>query len=184
MKMKWQDISFGALAAWSAIVIGAILTALAVPILSPSLRARQLDDSSQALAGFLQQARFQSIQRGRPVACSIGVQGYRTVLTLDWNLNGGRTQPKGNHFVLPWGLVLLQGGALRKSGTVAFFNPRGGFAFSSARPDEAAPVELSLSQSGFSTSDLREITMTSGGRFKVTRIRRSGSDPVLTSPPV
>jgi len=162
-------------------VIGAILAGLAVPILSPSLRARQLDDSSQALAGFLQQARFQSIQRDRPVDCRVGRQGYQTVLTLDWNLDGGRTQLKGGHLVLPWGLVLLQGGALRKSGTVASFNPRGGFTFRPARSDGAEPVELSLSQSGFSTSDLREITMTSGGRFQVTRIRRSDSDTGLTA---
>jgi type II secretory pathway pseudopilin PulG len=175
MRIKSHDIKFGTLAAWSALAVVSLLAVLAVPMLSPSLRARQLDDSAQDLAGFLQQARNQSIQRGAPVACGIGIQGYRTVLTLDWNLNGRRTQPQGSRLVLPWGLVLLQEGAPRQSGTVAAFNPRGGFTFRSARPGPVEPAVLSLSQSNFSTNSRREISMTSGGLFKITSVAPSGS---------
>ena len=142
MQMILRDLRFGRLAAWGALVVGSALVVLAVPLLSPSLRARQLDDSAQDVAGFLQQARYESIQRGAPLACEAGIQGYRTVLTLDWNLNGGHTHSKGSRLVLPWGLILLQEGALRKSGTVASFNLRDGFTFRSARPGPEEPASF------------------------------------------
>src|SRR5271155_5824306 len=104
MKTK-STKGFSTIAAGIAMTVALFAGALAVPYMSPAMRARQLDNSAQDVASFFQQARSQSVERNAPVACHVEMDGSRTVLTLDWNFNGMKAHPAGEQLVLPRGLV-------------------------------------------------------------------------------
>jgi Tfp pilus assembly protein FimT len=167
MKTKSLTKGFSTIAAGVAVTVASFFVAVAVPQMSPTLRARQLDNSAQEVAGFLQQARTLSVERKAPVACRVEMDGSHTVLTLDWNFNGSKMLRAGQRLELPRGMVLMQAGVLQKSGTLAVFNPRGGVMIGSDRFGSEAPAVLSLSRRGGPTTELREIALTGGGDFKV-----------------
>jgi Tfp pilus assembly protein FimT len=167
MKTK-STKGFGTIAVGISMTVASFLAALAVPYMSPTLRARQLDNSAQEVASFLQQARSSSVERNAPVACRVEMDGSRTVLSLDWNLKGATTHPAGDRLVLPRGLVLTQAGILQKSGAIAIFNPRGGAMLGSVRFGSGSPAVLSLSQRGGPATEVRGIGMTGAGNFEVT----------------
>jgi Tfp pilus assembly protein FimT len=147
------------------VAVGSVLTVLAVHIVAPDVR--QLDRSARDVASFLQEARTESIQRNAPVACRVQMEGDHILLSLDWNLDGKHLQPDGKRLVLPRGVVLLPD-ELRQFGTVALFNPRGGFTFGSAMLGAERLTVLYLSLPDAPTHDRREISMTGAGNLQVT----------------
>jgi hypothetical protein len=149
---------------------GSVLAFFALPALSPAARARQMDQSVQDVATFLQDARLESVRRNAPVICRAETRGHHTVLTLDWNLTRQGPHPGGQSLTLPRGVVVLPD-ELRQSGIIAVFNPRGGYRFG----PQGSPAVL-LWRTGTPNNDRREIEMTSGD-LKVMDTRLAGDRP-------
>src|SRR5579871_1133524 len=106
--MTTSNKKIATIAAGIAMAAGSSLVTLAILNMSPALRARELDNSAQAVAHFLQQAEIKSVGRNRPVACKIEKDGRHMVLQLDWNMNGPKLHPDGDRLELPRGIVLMQ----------------------------------------------------------------------------
>jgi Tfp pilus assembly protein FimT len=158
---------FSTIAAGLAMTAASFIGALAVSSMTPAMRARQLDNSAQDVASLLQRARIASVERNAPVACRLEVDGSRTTLTIDWNLNGPKVHPEGERLVLPRGVLLMQAGVLQKPGVIAIFNPRGGARIGSVTFGSGVPAVLSMSRRGGTTTELREIAMSPTGEFEV-----------------
>jgi hypothetical protein len=169
MSKRPLDRGFSTIVAGLAIAAGSVAL-FAVPNVVSGLHTFQLDHSAQEVASFLQQARTDSVQRDAPVVCRVHTEFGRTVLSLDWDLMGRQVHLQGSRLALPWGVGLLQDGQLQRSGTIAIFNPRGGFTFGAASTRSVARPEgliaVSLKGPG-NTGMVRDIAITGIGDFKV-----------------
>jgi hypothetical protein len=155
-----------------AMMIGsAVLTFLALPMMFPGMRVRQLDNSAQETANFLERTRTESVLRNAPVACRLETHGTKAVLVLDWNFGGRKVHPSGRRLELPRGMVVSQSGQPQTSGTIAVFDPRGGVVLGIAKSSSArsggALAALDLSWPGTLPNDQRQISMVAGGSFEV-----------------
>ena len=125
-----------------------ILTAIALPTLTRSYRAYQLNDSANRLSGMLKFTRFEAIRRNKPISCQILQNGTDWYVWSDSN-GDGAVDPTETQYLItgivtllpdgvapaPSAIIAAVGGSpTTLSGSNGFvkFDPRGAVTFTGA----------------------------------------------------
>jgi Tfp pilus assembly protein FimT len=103
-----------------AVAVILVISAVALPSLTRTVRNYQLNDAAVRLAGVLKFTRFEAIRRNSPINC-VNAQGGANAPANVWSDDNGDgvEQPTENQIVLGSNNTLVPAGAVPSTGTLA-----------------------------------------------------------------